>query len=184
MVIESGPVERSRPPQLVLYEEAIDSFGPALARLVRSYERDPDKRQDLRQEIHLGLWRSFERFDGRCSLRTWTYRVAHNVASQFVLRHQRSRASQLVSLDAVERATDETPPEEAIDRRLMVERLHELIARLQPPDRQLMILYLEGLDAAEIGDVIGLSAANVATKIHRVKKMLARMRSAGGEGGD
>jgi RNA polymerase sigma-70 factor (ECF subfamily) len=66
----------------------------------------------------------------------------------------------------------------------MVERLHELIARLQPPDRQLMILYLEGLDAAEIGDVIGLSAANVATKIHRVKKMLARMRSAGGEGGD
>ena len=36
-----------------------------------------------------------------------------------------------------------------------------------------MLLYLEDLDAASIGDVTGLSARNVATKVHRIKKLLA-----------
>ena len=37
-----------------------------------------------------------------------------------------------------------------------------------------MVLYLEELDAASIADVVGLSAVNVATKIHRIKALLAR----------
>jgi len=44
---------------------------------------------------------------------------------------------------------------------------------LDPLDRQLTLLYLEGLDAASIGEIIGISAGNVATKVHRVKKVLA-----------
>ena len=55
-------------------------YGAALERLAWAYELDPDRRRDLLQEIHLALWRSFENFDVRCSLRTWTCRVAHNVA--------------------------------------------------------------------------------------------------------
>ena len=49
-----------------------------------------------------------------------------------------------------------------------------LIQRLRPLDRQVMLLYLEDLDARAIGEIVGLSAVNVATKIHRVKKVLAQ----------
>ena len=41
-------------------------------------------------------------------------------------------------------------------------------------DLQEILLYLEGMDAASIGEIAGISPGNVATKIHRVKKMLAR----------
>jgi len=68
------------------YTEAADQFGSALERLARAYEMDPEKRRDLIQEIHFQLWRSFERFDARCSVRTWVYRVAHHVAASHVLR--------------------------------------------------------------------------------------------------
>jgi DNA-directed RNA polymerase specialized sigma24 family protein len=54
-----------------LYEQAAREFGGALQRLGRAYEADPDRRQDLLQDIHIALWRSFATFDGRCSLRTW-----------------------------------------------------------------------------------------------------------------
>lgn len=37
------------------YAEAAAAFGPALERLARAYERDPDRRRDLLQEIHIGL---------------------------------------------------------------------------------------------------------------------------------
>jgi hypothetical protein len=46
---------------------------------------NPDRRQDLLQETHLALWRSFEHFAQRRSLRTGVYRVAHNVAASHVV---------------------------------------------------------------------------------------------------
>src|SRR5262245_30570957 len=52
-----------------LYAEAAETFGAALGRLARAYERDAERRRDLLQEIHVALWRSLSRFDGRCSLR-------------------------------------------------------------------------------------------------------------------
>jgi len=44
----------------------------------------------------------------------------------------------------------------------------------KPIDREVILLYLEGMDAAEIGELTGMSARNVATKIHRIKTVLAR----------
>jgi RNA polymerase sigma-70 factor (ECF subfamily) len=161
-----------------LYEAAVAEYGPALVRLAQSYERDPDRRQDLLQDIHFALWRSFTSFDQRCSLRTWTYRVAHNVASSHVLRDRRRSARPLVGLEALEQSpSQEEAPEEHLAGRLDAERRREqlvaLIERLAPPDRQLILLYLEGLDAASISEVTGLSTANVATKVHRLKGVLA-----------
>jgi RNA polymerase sigma-70 factor (ECF subfamily) len=45
---------------------------------------------------------------------------------------------------------------------------------LAVPDRQVVLLYLEGLDAAAIGEVCGLNANAVGVKIHRLKALLAR----------
>ena len=157
-----------------LYAEADAAFGPALERLARAYERDPDKRRDLLQEIHVALWRSLARFDGRCSLRTWVYRVAHNTATSKVLRPL-TAAPTLVPLDdAPEADVAAESGEEAFDRRRALDRLHALIRELRPLDRQVMLLYLEQLDAASIAEVTGLSAANVATKVGRIKQVLIR----------
>ena len=91
--------------QDVLYEEAAGEYGAALERLAGSYEFDRDKCRDLLQDIHLAIWRSFEGFAGNCSLRTWVYRVAHNVAASHVVRHQRAGRRPLVSLDDVDDLT-------------------------------------------------------------------------------
>jgi RNA polymerase sigma-70 factor (ECF subfamily) len=64
------------------------------------------------------------------------------------------------------------PPD--ADRRIALQRLTELIQELKPLDRQVILSYLEGMDAAAIGELTGISARNVATKIHRIKSILAR----------
>jgi RNA polymerase sigma-70 factor, ECF subfamily len=43
-----------------------------------------------------------------------------------------------------------------------------------------ILLYLEGLDAASMSEITGLSAGAVATKVHRIKKVLARSFDAAG----
>ena len=154
------------------YAEAAAAFGPALERLARAYERDPDKRRDLLQDIHVALWRSLARFDGRCSLRTWVYRVAHNTATSKVLRPMINAPTLVAIDDSLESLTAATGDEEGFDRRRALERLHGLNHRLRPLDRQVMVLYLEQMDAASIAEITGLSAANVATKVRRIKQIL------------
>src|ERR1035437_5733632 len=84
--------ETPAPKRDELYATTVREFGRALDRLAAGYEADPEKRHDLRQDIHFQLWRSFEVFDGRCSLKTWTFRVAHNTAVSYVNRERRNNA--------------------------------------------------------------------------------------------
>jgi RNA polymerase sigma-70 factor (ECF subfamily) len=156
------------------YAEVARRFGAALERLAGGYERDPDARRDLLQEIHVALWRSLARYDGRCSVRTWVYRVAHNTAITRVVR-PRAGAPLLVALDeSLEDVAEADDGERRVDRDLALERLYALIHRLRPIDRQVMLLYLEDEDAASIAEITGLSAANVATRVHRIKQILVR----------
>jgi RNA polymerase sigma-70 factor (ECF subfamily) len=160
-----------------LYREAAACYGGALDRLASAYEANPEERRDLLQDIHVGLWRSFSAFDRRCSIRTWIYRVAHNIATSHVIRQKRKN-SVLVTLEAIEAMPE--VQDHAYEQRANVERLLALVQRLKPLDRQMTLLYLEGMDAASIGEVMGVSAGSVATKIHRIKNILAR-RFHGGE---
>ena len=159
--------------QTELYEEASTAYGAAIRRLARGYEADTDRRGDLLQEIHVELWRSLRLFDGRCSLQTWVYRVAHNVAASHIARSRRVSA-RLVDLDALTAELGFLDGEVAANRHLYVSRLLERIHRLKPLDRQIILLYLEGETAIAMAEVTGLSAANVATKIHRIKRLLSR----------
>ena len=154
------------------YDEAIAAYGAALQRLVHAYEADPERRRDLLQEIHIALWRSLAGFDRRCSLRTWVYRVAHNTATSQVIR-RRARAPTFVSLDDVDSMAVNVDREAEVDEQRVMERILQLVQALAPLDRQVILLYLEGLDAGTIGEITGLSPGNVSTKVHRIKKILS-----------
>jgi RNA polymerase sigma-70 factor (ECF subfamily) len=162
------------------YALAAATFGPALERLARGYENDPDLRRDLLQEIHVALWRSFAVFDGGCSLRTWVYRVAHNTAATHVIKQKRLNGAGLASLEELAARPDTDNPEQSTGDKQALVRLLRLVQALRPPDRQVMLLYLEGLDATAIGEVSGLSAGAVATRIHRIKAILAQRFQHGG----
>jgi RNA polymerase sigma-70 factor (ECF subfamily) len=76
------------------------------------------------QEIHLALWRSLRLFDGRCSLQTWVYRVAHNVGASYILRERRT-ARRLLDLEAFEQAPGLVDGEAQANRQLSVSQLLE-----------------------------------------------------------
>ena len=150
-----------------LYREVTEKHGASLGRLAAGYEAEPDRRRDLLQDIHASVWRSLGLFDNRCSLRTWVYRVAHNVATSHLIRQAGVRFVELEDVVA------EFDVEAVVDRRIVMQRVQALIQALPPIERQVIILYLEGLDAMAISEVTGLSTSNVATRVHRIKNALA-----------
>jgi DNA-directed RNA polymerase specialized sigma24 family protein len=48
-----------------------------------------DEAEDMVQETYLRAWRSYARFEGRSSLRTWLYRIATNVCLRAIQRRDR-----------------------------------------------------------------------------------------------
>lgn len=174
MTKETQPIAASKCGQDEQYLAAMANHGAALERLARGYEADPDRRLDLLQDIHLALWQSFASFDGRCSVRTWVYRVAHNVAASHVIRDRRRNSRTLVDLEQLETLAGESHSERATDERNALEKLMRLIEQLKPLDRQVILFYLEDMDAASIAEITGISPGNVATKLHRIKSVLAR----------
>ncbi|ANY19871.1 ECF RNA polymerase sigma factor SigE [Tsuneonella dongtanensis] len=162
------------PSQDDAYHQAAQEFSGAIARLARGFEADSSLADDLVQEIHAALWRSFAYFEGQCSVRSWVYRIAHNVAVSHILARRRIRGGGLISLDDIDMLAEPADVETATDDTRTLARLMATIHRLAPTDRQVMLLYLEDLTAAEIGEVTGLSAGAVATRIHRLKALLAQ----------
>jgi len=150
------------------YHSAVARFGPAMRRLARVYSADYE---DLLQDIHFALWRSLATFSGACSLKTWVYRVAHNTAISSKLRRKKLS---LTSLEELSELPAEEDTEQRIGQAQAVAKIRSLIATLKPPDDEVMLLYLEDLDAQSIGEITGLSPGAVATRIHRIKAVLAR----------
>ena len=162
---------------LQAFRELTADYGAALQRLARGYEADEGRQQDLVQEILVALWQALPSFEGRSSLRTWVYRVAHNVAVTHVVKQRRDRLARSVPLDddaLVANAAREAEGRDAVSR------LAALVRALRPADAQVILLYLEGLDHSEIAEVTGLSPENTAVKVHRTKAALARAFAQGG----
>lgn len=164
----------TRTRQQQLYQEATSNFGDALARLASGYESDRERRRDLLQEIHMALWDSLGSYDELCSLRTWVYRVGHNVAINHVIKDKRVRQWVKADTDALEEIVDERDAISLSDEQATLDSLRKVIQALGPPDQQIMLLYLDDIDAATIAQITGLSPNGVAIRIHRAKQMLAR----------
>ena len=148
--------------------------------LVKSYERVIYKVcylyassyasiEDLYQEVLVNLWKGFPHFRGESKLSTWVYRIALNTCITFLRKE--SRMPQLVQLTAqMDRI------EESDDTKEMLRRLYDLIARLNPLDKSLILLYLEDRSYEEMAEITGLTATNVATKLSRIKEKMRKMK--------
>lgn len=174
--------ERQRRFEALLREHRRIVFKVAAAYAGGVHDRD-----DLAQEIAVQLWRSFGRFDERhAKFSTWMYRVALNVAISQLRRARRSGADRLEPLDGAlrENIVDaDAAPHEAVERNERVAVLGAFIGGLDPLNRALVLLYLDGRGYAEIAEVLGISETNVATKLNRIKqKLRSGMASARNEG--
>jgi RNA polymerase sigma factor (sigma-70 family) len=147
------------------FQNLIEEHKKILYKICHSYCQNPADRDDLAQEILFQLWRSFASFDERVRFSTWMYRIALNVAISFyrreAVRGRRVMADGEGLLDSIGegRADSEN-----------VQTLYRWIGDLDPLNKALVILYLDGNSHREIAGVLGISETNVATKIGRIKE--------------
>ena len=148
-------------------------------KIAASYCHGAEDRADLVQDIHLQLWRAWPSYDPGRAFSTWMYRIALNVA----ISHRRSGGGHArpEPLDEVHEAVVGAHDVDAGARQqlALVERA---MRDLGPLDRALLVLHLEGCSHREVGEVMGISESNAATRLGRIRQHLRRQ--VGGADGD
>jgi RNA polymerase sigma factor (sigma-70 family) len=144
------------------FARILGEFGPSLDRLAAAYEADAAERDDLLQDISFALWQALPSFRGDCSMRTFVYRIAHNRGLTHRARRKIRATEPLESAGVV--ADSRNDPEQALHLSLSRERLQAAVRQLPQGARQVVVLSLSGLSAAENNAAVRLSRARRALR--------------------
>lgn len=150
-----------------------------LYRYARLKTGNPVDAEDLTESVFLSAWRSIDRFSpkGDTSFSAWLFRLAHNA---LVDRYRRGREH--VSLETVEHLStyerDGLNPETVLEWRLTLSELHRALFALTDEQREVVLLrFVEGLSAREVGDIMGKQEGTVRGMQFRAIEALRRALS-------
>lgn len=177
-------VERLRAGDESAFVELVRSYQPQLMRLAEATVGSRAVAEEACQDTWLAVMRGVERFEGRSSFRTWLFHVLLNRARTSASREQRAgRADE----EVVERfdangawAEPIVPWSDRVDERLVAEQLARRVRDLLPelPDQQRQVVELrdvQGLDAAAVADLLGITQGNQRVLLHRGRARLREL---------
>jgi len=143
---------------------------PWVQRLARALVRDEDEAEDMVQEARIAFWRRPPTQIGKA--RSWLGTVVRNRARNRARDGQR----RTTALSREVGVTEAPPSPETVTERLdLHRRLAELVAALDEPYRQALVMrHYEGLSAAEIARRLEIPAGTVRW---RIKTALDRLRA-------
>lgn len=145
---------------------AIDQHQRIVHKVCRLYMDSDADREDLFQEILLNAWRGVKTFKGDAKFSTWLYRVSLNTAITFFRKDKRQLQTSELNEQLVTLADKPYNQDEQLTA------MHKAIGELTKIDKALVMLYLEDYSYQEMGDIMGITANNVAVKMNRIKTKL------------
>lgn len=145
-------------------------YGFALNRL-----RDPLEAEDVTQEVFLQVYRSLSSYQGRSSLLTWMFGIAHNQ----LCRRFRKQAPQTISIDDLDAKDLRAPscsPERRFEAARILHRCSECVERELTSSQQdvFYLKYRERRSTRSIADQLGKSCQAVKISLFRSRQTLAR----------
>jgi RNA polymerase sigma-70 factor (ECF subfamily) len=163
----------------------VERYQDRVYRLTLRLTRSPEEARDATQDTFLTLVRKLGSFRGESAFGSWLYRVAAN-AALLRLRKRKNHPEVLaedpgVSFDDAGKIAGEvvdfTPQaEELAQSAELREKLEEAVARLPEPYRLVFLLRdVEERSTEEVAEILGLSLANVKTRLHRARLALRKL---------
>ena len=149
--------------------EKIESHKGMIFKVSKMYVDHQEDREDLYQEIVFQLWKSYQKFEGKSQFSTWLYRVSLNTALTFLKSEKRKPDNAFLheNLDVAEELQD--------DKEVQLQLFYKAVHELNPIEKALIFLFLEGQNHKEISENLGISEVNARVKLNRTKEKLQQI---------
>jgi RNA polymerase sigma factor (sigma-70 family) len=161
------------------FSDLVRRHKEPLYRLLRRYTGDADDAYEAAHEAFIAAWSAIRRYDPNRPFLAWLRTIAINKARD---RGRRAAFRRLLfGTDGLEggRALTEPDPGAAADQ-VMIERqemltLDQAVARLPASLKEALLLTaFEGCTQPEAGEILGVSAKTIETRVYRARKILAQ----------
>lgn len=188
VIIEEGEnqlVIRASARDQEAFSELYTLYFDRIYRYVRLKIGSPTEAEDITSAVFFNAWRTIDHFapQRESSFAAWLFRLAHNAV---VDRYRRAR--DIISLDS----TDKRPilhaiqpgPEAQVERQIDIDELYIALESLTAEQREVVLLrFVEGLSAREVGDIMGKHEGAVRGMQFRAIEALRRALVRGAEAG-
>jgi RNA polymerase sigma-70 factor (ECF subfamily) len=150
--------------------QLVDRWSPAMFRVARSFVGSPQSAEDVVQEAWLGMLRGLARFEGRSSLRAWTFTILVNQARTRGAREARTVPRPELEYGAREPA--KTPEGVVLGKEVLLQ-IDRALSALPPRQRQVVTMRdICGMTAEETCAALGISPTNQRVLLHRARAAL------------
>lgn len=151
------------------FEELAADLGEQLTAYLTRMTGNGADADDLLQETLIRIARALPTFEGRSSPKNWAYKIATNVAIDFLRKTKKGSFTELVESEARSNGDEED--------RLVLDEMNdcvrEVIDGLPPDYRAALILFnLQGRSVAETAQILDISISAAKVRIHRAKARL------------
>ena len=161
-------VAKARAGDVRAFERLIAERDDVLRALAFRMLGSRDEMDDVLQDAFVRAFRGLERFEGSSSFGTWLYRIVANACLDELRR--RGRRSEIGFEQVAERPAPGDGLDDAAGVRLD---LAAALAALDPDLRALVLMVdAHGLSYEEAGEIVGIPAGTVASRINRARSAL------------
>ncbi len=152
-----------------LFAQVSESCMGLISRIALSYEASPALRNELVQDILLAIWVALANFRGEASVKTFAASIAQKRCISHVSKRAREPRQVELSTDLASAAA---LPDELALRNDQKRHLVESIQQLPIPQREAIVLCLEGFNFGEMATILGISPNAVMLRCQRAKATL------------
>ncbi len=162
------------------FEILVKKYETKIYNLALRMTGNPDDAMDIAQETFLRVYRSIGEFGAKSSLGTWIFRIASNVALDFLRkRKRRNEVSTTTENEDGEEVELEFPdernmPENVSEAKELREAIDEGIAQLTPEYRQIFVMRdILGMSYTDIANTLYIAEGTVKSRIARARGKIA-----------
>lgn len=160
------------------FSELVRRHKDGLYRLLRRYTGDPEDAYEAAHEAFIAAWAALHRYDPTRPFGAWLRVIAINKARdrgrRALVRRLLFGSRSLEESEAMDAADPAASPDQALIVRQRTQALDRAIAALPPQLKApLLLTAFDGFSQQEAGDILGVSAKTIETRIYRARKLLA-----------
>jgi len=170
---EAKLIQRAKKGDPAAFAEIYDRHQPAVYRYIYYRVSDVATAEDLTSDVFVRLVEKIDRFTYRGRpLLAWLYTIARNLITD---HHRRGGQATILTLDE-QLVAESGDLEQAAERGLAQRRLAAALPHLTKDQQQVIILkFIEGLDNAEVAQILGKPVGAVKSLQHRALAALRRI---------
>lgn len=173
---EQELIEKSQAGDIEAFGELISIYEKKIYNLAYRISGNSEDAFDISQETFIKIFKNIQKFKGESSFSTWIYRIATNMAYDFLKYEAKPKRSLDDEENPIEILDKSISPEQSVEADERLKTVKLALGKISLEFRQVIVLRdIEGYSYEEIAQILNIELGTVKSRISRARNNLKKI---------